>query len=351
MTNYELVKKIHERKCKISLAITGGGTEAIGQLLRPGGGTNTLVEALVPYAPETFARLLGGEPDKFVSEEAACSMATAIWVNNMEFCSVGIGATSSLYKKNERTGREHNVFIATHHLDHMWSTSLRFEELLPRTEQEQLVSLVILNEIALACGIEEQLKIFPQVHIHRTRYESNISYLLSGTVPPKPHNFNTNSRDTRTRLIFPGSFNPLHEGHIRMAHYASKITGMKVDFEISVRNIEKPILSHYSLSKRKSQFDLNKDEDFIRSLLITNTPTFLEKVRQFPNSTFIVGSDTMNRISEAELDGMGEFVDFIVFPRTKTKKWPDRSNIKVVSDEDYKNLNIDGISSSAIRSN
>ena len=36
-------------------------------------------------------------------------------------------------------------------------------------------------------------------------------------------------------LIFPGSFNPLHDGHLRMRELAEKKTGMRATFEICAK--------------------------------------------------------------------------------------------------------------------
>jgi hypothetical protein len=54
MNAAELVKLIHETPHKAVMAITGGGSEAIGELLRHGNGSKTLLEAVVPYDQGSF---------------------------------------------------------------------------------------------------------------------------------------------------------------------------------------------------------------------------------------------------------------------------------------------------------
>src|SRR5690349_9306193 len=72
-----LVREIHRSGTGLVLAIAGGGTEAIGALLRHGGGSATLLEASVPYHPRAFDRYVGGPPDQYCSAPAARALAMA----------------------------------------------------------------------------------------------------------------------------------------------------------------------------------------------------------------------------------------------------------------------------------
>ena len=47
------------------LALTGGGSRAIAELLEVPGGSRTLLEALVPYSEASIANLLGSRPEQF----------------------------------------------------------------------------------------------------------------------------------------------------------------------------------------------------------------------------------------------------------------------------------------------
>ena len=91
-------------------------------------------------------------------------------------------------------------------------------------------------------------------------------------------------------LVFPGSFNPLHHGHLAMAKFAERRLDQTVHFEISVVNVDKPSLTVQEAIERLRQFNASA------SVWLTRAPTFVEKARLFPSSTFVIGSDTANRL-------------------------------------------------------
>lgn len=97
--------------------------------------------------------------------------------------------------------------------------------------------------------------------------------------------------------VFPGAFNPLHYGHLRMAEIATARLGVPTWFEISVMNVDKASIHSTQAYERVQQFQARHD------VLLTRAPTFIEKARLFRASTFVVGADTMVRIGEARYYG------------------------------------------------
>lgn len=90
--------------------------------------------------------------------------------------------------------------------------------------------------------------------------------------------------------VFPGAFNPVHAGHLRMAEIAEEKLGVAPSFEISVENVDKPPLSPEQLEQRLALFPEGS------GVWLTRAPTFVEKARLFPEVTFVVGADTLVRI-------------------------------------------------------
>ncbi len=81
----------------------------------------------------------------------------------------------------------------------------------------------------------------------------------------------------RPRAIFPGAFNPLHSAHERMADIAAKIIDSPVHFEISIQNVDKPLLDYTEMETRAKQFAEKR-----LPLWFTRAPTFVEKAALFP---------------------------------------------------------------------
>ena len=91
-------------------------------------------------------------------------------------------------------------------------------------------------------------------------------------------------------VILPGAFNPLHGGHLQLAHVAAQMAEREAYFELSVHNVDKPPLLEADVRQRLDQF-------FGRgALLLTTAPLFEQKARLFPNSVFVVGFDTATRL-------------------------------------------------------
>ncbi len=62
----ELVSQIHAAPGQIVLAVTGGGSRAIADLLEVPGGSRTLLEAVVPYSAAALAEFFGAAPSSLV---------------------------------------------------------------------------------------------------------------------------------------------------------------------------------------------------------------------------------------------------------------------------------------------
>jgi hypothetical protein len=105
-------------------------------------------------------------------------------------------------------------------------------------------------------------------------------------------------------FILSGSFNPAHPGHFGMADYISVLTDWEnypVDFEISIRNVDKPMLDLISIEERL----LSIAKGGNRRVWLTNAPTFVEKVGVFKNpfTKFLIGYDTALRICNPKYAG------------------------------------------------
>src|SRR6266705_79023 len=70
-----LISTLHASGRKAALAITGGGSGAVGELLRVPGGSRLLIEAQIPYDMAALEAFLGFAPAQASSPDTAIAMA------------------------------------------------------------------------------------------------------------------------------------------------------------------------------------------------------------------------------------------------------------------------------------
>ena len=92
-------------------------------------------------------------------------------------------------------------------------------------------------------------------------------------------------------LALAGSFNPLHDGHRSMLSAALKVVERPAFYEISITNVDKPMLPRLELERRAAGITANGS-----SLIVTSAPRFTEKSSILPGATFVIGFDTYIRL-------------------------------------------------------
>lgn len=351
----EIVDAINASPYKAYITATGGGSTFIGEYLNFGGGSNTILKFDVPYNQAFFNEFVGntGENYKYVSKQSAFdlgyeSFQRAVDVTSIEH-SIGIGVTCSLKKENEREGREHRVFIYGESLYHSVEISLTFKHNRTRIEEERIVSeLMLLTLHTLILTVEnfgdnqtflnstitdlqsdDFLFTFKKKEILYTIYQTDLE--------------NINNTDYPITL-FPGSFNPLHDGHKDMYHYATEL-GLDPFYELSLSNIEKKFVEN--LDDRINQFGC-----LGVPVIITDKAKIYDKIKLFTDNftrnkkiNFIFGYDTWIRFIDPEFTTPEELeflktkwndnLSFIVFNRGQQKEFDNHGfDVRFVHDFD-----------------
>jgi Cytidylyltransferase-like len=298
----QLISAVQGSGRKAALAITGGGSGAVGELLRVPGGSRLLIEAQVPYDENALAGFLGFAPAQACSTDTAIAMAQtararAAGLTPAGADLVGLGATAALVSDRPRRGehRFHIAFANAAGIGHC--TCVLAKGRRDRAAEEDLVSRAIVLWLAYACGVtapSPRSLLDADEHYAEAAAAAGdmVDRLLAGEldrVTVQPDGQMTLSAP-HPPLLFPGSFNPMHEGHILLARVAEQHAQQPAAFEISVTNVDKPPLAGETVKNRLDQFAWKSPVE------LTRAPTFLEKSRLFPGTVFVVGADTAERL-------------------------------------------------------
>jgi nicotinamide mononucleotide (NMN) deamidase PncC len=336
-----VVENINKTPTKCVVITTGGGAGVFDLLLNQGGGSNTLLSGLIPYSNKEVINLLKFTPDKFCSEQTARQLAMAAYLKarglaNPDEPVIGVACTASLQGvPSERNGRTHSIYVALQTRNSTQTASLTltsedvkgvFDKCLNyataiRYLEEEISAYMILNALAKGCQVEHRIEVLPGAE-EKIKYDGFYSEKLgdilegkirySGFLGTEP--FSLDGWFDRRSVIFPGSFNPIHQGHLEMAELIAK-KDKKVIFEISLSNADKGMLDFITVRDRLLKIN--------NLVLITNAPLFTDKSRLFPDVSFIVGHDTYKRVLSGkygEIDHVCSMFEgnrnyFYIFPR------------------------------------
>ncbi|MFO1026403.1 MAG: hypothetical protein U1E70_14605 [Acetobacteraceae bacterium] len=297
-----LISSVQASGRKAALAITGGGSGAIAELLRVPGGSRLLLEAQVPYDTQALASFLGYEPAQACSADTAVAMARAARLRAASLASaednlVGLGATAALVSDRPRKGdhRFHIACATAAGIAHCTAVLAKGHR--DRAAEEDLVSRAIVLWLARGCGVaapSPQSLLGVDEHFAEAELAGAdaIDLLVAGDlqrVTGLPDGQLTLSAPL-SPVLLPGSFNPMHDGHVLLARVAEDLRQQPAAFEISVTNVDKPPLAADTVRHRINQFAWRAPVE------LTRAPTFLEKSRLFPGTTFVIGADTAERL-------------------------------------------------------
>src|SRR5438876_8456976 len=154
----QLISALHPSGRKAALAITGGGSGAVAELLRVPGGSRLLIEAQIPYDGLALAAFLGFAPAQACSSDTAIAMAQSARARAARLVPagtdlVGLGATAALVSDRPRRGehRFHIAFANAAGIAHC--TCVLAKGRRDRAGEEDLVSRAIVLWLARACGV------------------------------------------------------------------------------------------------------------------------------------------------------------------------------------------------------
>lgn len=360
------------------IAATGGGTSFIGEFLKIPGGSKCIVGGHIPYAVEATNAFIGGKLDKYSDGNAARRLAVASY----EYCTklnfptdkcVGIGVACSLVKRDERYDRKHVSNVAIHTDEFTLSVEIEFKKIPPDDyehirEFEETATNIFTLDVLNYLFVENANKPINKnqlITVINDQFDELIGafFTITGTIEFNRLR-NTDLycdsieyiKKNDTLVIYPGSYNPLHDAHREIYNLAHKITQLPVFYELSVTNSYKPSMDYVDLENRYKQFNT---VNWLNAVILTKAPRFVDKVNLLKKHfnpkeiIIVVGADTWERVYDAAAHKNGDIkffednnVKFLVFGRNAEIK--NQDSVLFIKNDLALNYN-NNISSTAIR--
>ena len=309
---WEQVEAIIGTNARLSMALTGGGSELASWLLNHPGASSLVAEVQIPYHPKALEAYLDAPGPHRVELETGRAMAAQAFARTSALVKgdspvIGLGCTAALATKRVRRG-EDRACLAMRTSEEYHFYNLNFEKgALERLAQEDALSRFALNALAQAChspGFEPRE--WPpgmEISTQNIAVVAPLEQLLRGEVQIAEMDLQgrwSTAAKRQGRVLFPGSFNPLHQGHIELAAAAQRLADSPLHLEISVENVDKPALAYREILGRLEQVK------GLFPVVLSRAATFAQKVQFLPGSLFVIGCDTAVRIFDSKYYPAGE---------------------------------------------
>jgi len=298
-----VISAIHATPPMVVIEIAGAGAQAVTWLHGVGGSSRTILEATDRYAAASLTGAIGFAPDRFTSPQVARAMAShafrrAAHLAGVEVPVAGIGCTATIATDRLKRG-EHRCSVAVCDAHGVMSYSLTLTKgHRTRRQEEELVSLLILRAVANVCGVTglpEPELIEPETLTEQYEPADLLHRLVDGEfdwIIVEPDGRMVTGQTRPNLALLSGAFNPLHQGHRQLAELAAQKLQQEVYFELPVVNADKGKIGQAETRRRAAQFA------GWGTVVLTRAPLFSQKAKSFPGSVFVLGVDTVQRLTE-----------------------------------------------------
>jgi hypothetical protein len=276
-------------KCKIFVAASGAGAGIQSKLWAQPGASSYLVGCIFPYSQEQSTKFLGFRPPKFVCREEAIDLAIAAYRQAAAECDaetnpIGLGVTCAVTSNREHRG-EHRIHATTISRTQILSAQITLpkdslnEPSICRYADGRMADQLGMDLLSVITGLptEQEIEVQDDTEYAHQHFLSRPLFRRDGTRDVEPNELCE---------LYPGAFNPLHEGHLAMVGAERDVI-----FHITADPPHKPALTLQEMLERSLQFRGVGDV-----LFTEGDALYLDKARRFPQSVFYMGTDVMERI-------------------------------------------------------
>ena len=308
---WDLVERIITSGIRLGMTTTGGGSQLASWLLDHPGASQAVVEVQIPYHPAALSDSLGAPGPHRVETCTALYLAGKTFSRVRRLADdggkpIGFACTAALATRRERRGQDRAHIALRLDQEYRLHSIFFAKGAADRLKQEEVLSRFGLQMLARACGLNGGEQCWPEGVRVATRFlplDDPLQFLFDREVEVVEVGMAGQVAvevERRGRTLFPGSFNPLHQGHLLLAAAAERLSSGRIGLEISVDNVDKPSLTRLELERRlagvRGRF----------AVVATRAQTFVEKARLFGDCTFVIGFDTAKRLLSPRYYPQGE---------------------------------------------
>ena len=181
----ELVRLVHASPTRVCAVVAGGGVLALAWLFGEPGASRTFLDAQIPYSMRALDEYVGVDAEQHVSPTEADRMATTALMRGHHLAEsmegiAGVSCTATIATDRPKKG-EHRCAAAWARKDSRGVYSLTLVKgARDRAGEEEVVSRLLLNTLAEACGVKERVDLLllesEAVVKHRLKKRGSKSY-------------------------------------------------------------------------------------------------------------------------------------------------------------------------------
>ena len=303
---YHSFVKLLDAHVRVYLACTGAGAGLQDMLWSVPGCSSFFAGAEFPYDASATERFLGFRPEQFCSVETAIDMALESYSRACiergrvtVLRPIGLGLTASVASLRAHRG-EHRICAAVATREGVQAVEgvLKKDAGVRARIQDGCIADCVGRSLILraakigegrsgdACEFGDQVPVEPVDVTEQAREQ----FLARGFHTADGRRLAATPEVLGDRVLFPGAFNPPHEGHFHIAHKVAQWARVPAVFAVTANAPHKPPVPLAELVERAA---LLRGYD---RMFTEGDSLYLDKARRYPGCAIVLGVDALRRL-------------------------------------------------------